>query len=63
MSDIYVQSCSSAESAFEVAEYLTQRGFEVHTHGPGETISVNSTTMNEGSFATGTDGYIIIGTK
>lgn len=63
MSEIYVQSCSTGNSAFEAAEYLKQRGFEVTTYGPIETVTVDSTSMNEGSFAADTNEFIVVATK
>lgn len=63
MSEIYAESATTAEAAFQKADYLEQRGFTVQTYGPGDTVTVDSRTMEEGSFAGASNHYLIVGTK
>jgi hypothetical protein len=63
MSEIYAESAPTAEVAFQKADYLEQRGFTVQTYGPGDTVTVDSRTMAEGSFSGAPNHYLIVGTK
>jgi hypothetical protein len=63
MSEIYAESAPTAEIAFDKADYLEQRGFTVQTYGPGDTVTIDSRTMEGGSFAGTSNHYLIVGTK
>ncbi|AWB57440.1 hypothetical protein [Colwellia sp. Arc7-D] len=62
MTEIYVESAPTAEVAFQKADYLEQRGFTVQTY-EGDTITVDSRTMEEGSFSGASNHFLIVGQK
>lgn len=61
--EIYVQTATSAETAYQKADELRLRGFSVQTFDSASLITIDSLELDGGGFGRGVNHYLLIGSK